>query len=148
MENENSKEMLLMNNRSKVTIRGWGGFYEEALEEVAQGMIEFLFKGIADFGDQEKIITVESFTLNSLTFVLLDEIIYFCKSEFFLPKEIAIVQFDLQTMTVHAKLIGKETSEENFPWDEKIKAVNYLGLNITELEDKRFDISVQLDVDN
>ncbi|XP_035921098.1 protein archease isoform X4 [Halichoerus grypus] len=109
-----------LDHTADVQLHAWGDTLEEAFEQCAMAMFGYM----TDTGTVEPLQTVEVETqgddLQSLLFHFLDEWLYkFSADEFFIPREVKVLQIDQRNFKLRSIGWGEEFSLSKHPQETK-----------------------------
>ncbi|ERE85427.1 protein archease-like protein [Cricetulus griseus] len=112
-------------------LHAWGDTLEEAFEQCAMAMFGYM----TDTGTVEPLQTVEVETqgddLQSLLFHFLDEWLYkFSADEYFIPREVKVLNIDQKNFKLRSIGWGEEFSLSKHPQGTEVKAITYSAMQV------------------
>ncbi|KAM5248174.1 protein archease isoform 2-T2 [Ctenodactylus gundi] len=112
-------------------LHAWGSTLEEAFEQCAMAMFGYM----TDTGTVEPLQTVEVETqgddLQSLLFHFLDEWLYkFSADEFFIPREVKVLNIDQRNFKLRSIGWGEGFSLSKHPQGTEVKAITYSAMQV------------------
>lgn len=124
-----------LDHTADVQLHAWGDTLEEAFEQCAMAMFGYM----TDTGTVEPLQTVEVETqgddLQSLLFHFLDEWLYkFSADEFFIPREVKVLQIDQRNFKLRSIGWGEEFSLSKHPQGTEVKAITYSAMQVYDEE--------------
>ncbi|XP_069434790.1 protein archease isoform X4 [Ovis canadensis] len=116
-------------------LHAWGDTLEEAFEQCAMAMFGYM----TDTGTVEPLQTIEVETqgddLQSLLFHFLDEWLYkFSADEFFIPREVKVLNIDQRNFKIRSIGWGEEFSLSKHPQGTEVKAITYSAMQVCNEE--------------
>ncbi|XP_054368977.1 protein archease isoform X3 [Mirounga angustirostris] len=129
--NQLSHPGAYLDHTADVQLHAWGDTLEEAFEQCAMAMFGYM----TDTGTVEPLQTVEVETqgddLQSLLFHFLDEWLYkFSADEFFIPREVKVLQIDQRNFKLRSIGWGEEFSLSKHPQGTEVKAITYSAMQV------------------
>ncbi|XP_037683768.1 protein archease [Choloepus didactylus] len=120
-----------LDHTADVQLHAWGDTLEEAFEQCAMAMFGYM----TDTGTVEPLQTVEVETqgddLQSLLFHFLDEWLYkFSADEFFIPREVKVLNIDQRNFKLRSIGWGEEFSLSKHPQGTEVKAITYSAMQV------------------
>ena len=141
------KKFEYLDHTADVQIHSWGDSIEEAFEQAAMGMFNY----ITNINDVLPTKTVEieaaGTDFESLLFHFLDEFLFLsCTDDYFMAREVKIVNFDRETWTIKARGFGEDFDRTRHGGKgTEIKAITYSAMQVYEKEPKS-EIFVIVDI--
>ncbi|XP_038191129.1 protein archease isoform X1 [Arvicola amphibius] len=122
---------LDLDHTADVQLHAWGDTLEEAFEQCAMAMFGYM----TDTGTVEPLQTVEVETqgddLQSLLFHFLDEWLYkFSADEYFIPREVKVLNIDQKNFKLRSIGWGEEFSLSKHPQGTEVKAITYSAMQV------------------
>ncbi|XP_077586726.1 protein archease [Stigmatopora nigra] len=129
------KKYEYLDHTADVQIHSWGNTLEEAFEQCAMGMFGYM----TDTETVEPTNTVEVVSegddLESLLFHFLDDWLYkFSAVDFFIPREIKVLNIDRSNFKIRSIGWGEEFSLSKHPQGTEVKAITYSAMQIYDSE--------------
>lgn len=120
-----------LDHTADVQLHAWGDTLEEAFEQCAMAMFGYM----TDTGTVEPLRTVEVETqgddLQSLLFHFLDEWLYkFSADEYFIPREVKVLNIDQKNFKLRSIGWGEEFSLSKHPQGTEVKAITYSAMQV------------------
>lgn len=120
-----------LDHTADVQLHAWGDTLEEAFEQCAMAMFGYM----TDTGTVEPLQTVEVETqgddLQSLLFHFLDEWLYrFSADEYFIPREVKVLNIDQKNFKLRSIGWGEEFSLSKHPQGTEVKAITYSAMQV------------------
>ncbi|XP_047395601.1 protein archease isoform X1 [Sciurus carolinensis] len=120
-----------LDHTADVQLHAWGDTLEEAFEQCAMAMFGYM----TDTGTVEPLQTIEVETqgddLQSLLFHFLDEWLYkFSADEFFIPREVKVLNIDQRNFKLRSIGWGEEFSLSKHPQGTEVKAITYSAMQV------------------
>ncbi|XP_047649031.1 protein archease isoform X1 [Phacochoerus africanus] len=120
-----------LDHTADVQLHAWGDTLEEAFEQCAMAMFGYM----TDTGTVEPLQTMEVETqgddLQSLLFHFLDEWLYkFSADEFFIPREVKVLNIDQRNFKLRSIGWGEEFSLSKHPQGTEVKAITYSAMQV------------------
>ncbi|XP_037005698.1 protein archease isoform X1 [Artibeus jamaicensis] len=120
-----------LDHTADVQLHAWGDTLEEAFEQCAMAMFGYM----TDTGTVEPLQTVEVETqgddLQSLLFHFLDEWLYkFSADDFFIPREVKVLNIDQRSFKLRSIGWGEEFSLSKHPQGTEVKAITYSAMQV------------------
>ncbi|XP_069434787.1 protein archease isoform X2 [Ovis canadensis] len=124
-----------LDHTADVQLHAWGDTLEEAFEQCAMAMFGYM----TDTGTVEPLQTIEVETqgddLQSLLFHFLDEWLYkFSADEFFIPREVKVLNIDQRNFKIRSIGWGEEFSLSKHPQGTEVKAITYSAMQVCNEE--------------
>ena len=125
-----------LDHTADVQIHSWGDNIEEAFEQAAMGMFNY----ITDIDGVLPTMTVEieaqGTDFESLLFQFLEEFLYLsCTDDFFMAREINITEFDRDSWKIKARGFGENFDRQRHGGKgTEIKAITYSAMKVIEKE--------------
>ncbi|KAM4872803.1 protein archease isoform 1-T1 [Thomomys bottae] len=134
-----------LDHTADVQLHAWGDTLEEAFEQCAMAMFGYM----TDTGTVEPLQTVEVETqgddLLSLLFHFLDEWLYkFSADEFFIPREVKVLNIDQRNYKLRSIGWGEEFSLSKHPQGTEVKAITYSAMQVHNEE--KAEVFVIIDI--
>ncbi|KAK8807000.1 hypothetical protein WA158_003759 [Blastocystis sp. Blastoise] len=141
-------EYEYLDNTADIQVHSWGKNLKLAFEQNVLGMFGYMTdmdKIKIDLTKSPKRVKAHGHDLLSLLYQLLDECLCLFSTEYFLVRDIHILEFNEQTFDITALCFGEEWNTEKHPQGTEIKAVTYSNMQIHERDD-HVDVYVILDI--
>ncbi|XP_039595862.1 protein archease, partial [Polypterus senegalus] len=140
-----NKKFEYLDHTADVQLHSWGDTLEEAFEQCAMAMFGYM----TDIETVEPIDTVQTESegedMLSLLFHFLDDWLFkFCADQFFIPREIKVLQLDRINFKIRSIGWGEEFNLAKHPQGTEVKAITYSAMQIHE--DIKPEIFVILDI--
>jgi len=141
------KKFEYLDHTADVQIHSWGDNIEEAFEQAAMGMFNY----ITTIDDVLPTKTVEieatGTDFESLLFHFLDEFLFLsCTDDFFMAREVKICDFDRENWTIKARGFGEDFNQSRHGGKgTEIKAITYSAMQVHE-KDPKSEIFVIVDI--
>ncbi|KAM4044985.1 protein archease isoform 1-T1 [Anomaloglossus baeobatrachus] len=129
------KKYEYLDHTADVQLHAWGETLEEAFEQCAMAMFNYM----TDIETVEPIDTVEvqieGNDMLSLLYNFLDEWLYkFSADQYFVPREVKVLQIDRINFKIRSIGWGEEFSLSKHPQGTEVKAITYSAMQIHEEE--------------
>ncbi|XP_007125147.2 protein archease isoform X1 [Physeter macrocephalus] len=120
-----------LDHTADVQLHAWGDTLEEAFEQCAMAMFGYM----TDTGTVEPLQATEVETqgddLKSLLFHFLDEWLYkFSADEFFIAREVKVLNIDQRNFKLRSIGWGEEFSLSKHPQGTEVKAITYSAMQV------------------
>ncbi|XP_028674756.1 protein archease [Erpetoichthys calabaricus] len=140
-----NKKFEYLDHTADVQLHSWGDTLEEAFEQCAMAMFGYM----TDIETVEPIDTVQTESegedMLSLLFHFLDDWLFkFSADQFFIPREIKVLQLDRVNFKIRSIGWGEEFNLAKHPQGTEVKAITYSAMQIHE--DIKPEIFVILDI--
>jgi len=144
---EMPKQFEYLDHTADVQIHSWGKTMPEAFEQACQAMFNYMtdINGILPKKTVE--IHAKGSDSNSLLFSFLDEFLFLSSSDdYFMLREVHILEFDRENWTIHARAFGEDFDMARHGGQgTEVKAITYSAMQVVETEDKT-DVFVIIDI--
>ena len=141
------KNFEYLDHTADVQIHSWGSTVVEAFEQACMAMFNYMtdINGILPKRTVE--IKAQGSDCESLLFSFLDEFLFLSSSDdYFMLREVQILEFDKENWTIHARGFGEDFDQVRHGGQgTEVKAITYSAMQIQETDEKT-DIFVIIDI--
>eukprot|EP00668_Euglena_longa_P011437 GGOE01013841.1.p1 GENE.GGOE01013841.1~~GGOE01013841.1.p1 ORF type:complete len:249 (-),score=75.06 GGOE01013841.1:248-994(-) len=141
------QQFEFLDHTADVQIHSWGRDITEAFEFTVLAMFNYCTDLATVEIDPEKTIEVEvqGHDIYSLLFSFMDEFLFHFSAEYFILKEVNIVEFDQSSFHIRARAWGERFTIGKHPQGTEIKAITFSNMQIWE-DDEATQIYVIVDI--
>eukprot|EP00887_Chlorella_sp_A99_P007899 scaffold20.g7899.t1 len=123
-----------LDHTADVQLHSWGNTLEEAFEQAALAMFNYMtpLSGIAVDEGATRTYEAEGHDMHSLLFNFLDELLFTFSTEFFVCREVRVTSLDRGAFRIAAEGRGERFDRARHAAGTEVKAITYSAMQITE----------------
>ncbi|GAB6030222.1 Protein archease [Chamberlinius hualienensis] len=143
---DSSVKYEYLDHTADVQLHSWGDTLEEAFEQVADAMFNYMTDIATVEEEREMEIEASGDDMLSLLFHFLDEWLYvFSAESFFIPRKVKITEFDRENFKIKASGFGETFTLGKHPQGTEVKAITYSNMQVHD-NDGKAEIFVIIDI--
>lgn len=127
-----------LDHTADVQLHSWGSTLKECFEQVVIAMFGYMTEMETVEVDERwsREIEATGHDMHSLLFHFLDEFLVQFHTEEFIPKDVKIVDFDLEKWRVRVQAKGEKFSLSKHPQGTEVKAITYSAMQVHDTPDE------------
>eukprot|EP01137_Pigoraptor_chileana_P015101 Opistho-2@70620 len=142
-----TKNYEYLDHTADIQLHSWGDDMAAAFEHVILAMFDYMTDlDLVDIDEsQTHTFEVEGHDLESLLYAFMDEFLYVFSTEFFVPREVKVVDLDTHAFRIRVTGKGETFDRAKHTQGTEVKAITYSNMQIHQ-KDGRADIYVIVDI--